>query len=113
MLGALNWIKWLLLAAGIAAMVSMWLLLKASKAEQMALRARLDAVKAANQTSELTINTLRHDQEYLNALLVSRAQKAQQDKRQLHEQISELESQLENVECHIPLGVTQRLQQPY
>lgn len=113
MLGVPKSIKWLLVVAVFVAMTSMWLLLKASKAEQAALRARLDAAKAANQTSELTINTLQHDQEYLNELLVSRAQKQQQDKRQLDEQISELESQLENVECRIPDSVTQRLQQPY
>ena len=113
MLGAWKWIKWLLVAVVLVAMTSMWLLLKASKAEQAALTARLDAAKAANQTSELTINTLRHDQQFMNDLLVSRARKQQQDKRQLHEQISELESELENVECHIPIGVTERLQQPY
>lgn len=113
MLGVPKWIKWLSVAVGLVAMVSMWLLLKASKAEQAALRARFDALKAVNQTSELTINTLRHDQEYMNTLLVSRTQKQQQDKRQLDEQISELESQLENMECHIPDSVTQRLQQPY
>lgn len=113
MVAASRWIKWLLAAAVVIAMASMWLILKASKAEQAALRARLDAAKQANQTSQATIETLKHDQQYLNQLLVSRAQKNQQDRRQLNEQIDQLEQQMANVECDIPAAVTERLREPY
>lgn len=94
-------------------MMSMWLMLKASKAEQVALRARLEAVKQANQISQLTIQTLQSDQVHMNQLLVQRVQTEQQTQRQLNEQVAELTQKMANIECHVPSDVTDSLREPY
>ena len=105
--------KWLVGAGLVVAVVIMWLVLKASNAENTNLSQQLKAEQEANAVNQLTISSLKHDQTYMNDLLVQRKRAEQQGKRKLHEQMEQLEKQMANTECHIPADVTNSLRQPY
>jgi hypothetical protein len=113
MLAALKWSKWLGVAALLITIGALWLTLDASRSSQFVLNEKLKRANEHNAANIIAIETLTDSAERANQLLVTRRQQQLKEQGKLDDDIAELKRQLENVECHIPSSVTDRLREPY
>ncbi|PMJ92861.1 hypothetical protein [Vibrio sp. 10N.261.55.A7] len=113
MIAAIKWIKWGSLALVLLALAVLWMKLETSDAKRETAEHKLASALTANLVSQTTIETLTTDNEAMNRLLVNRERQSQQAKKVLQDEIEQLQQQMENIECDIPIDVTERLRQPY
>ncbi|EKO3922795.1 hypothetical protein GCS56_000012 [Vibrio metschnikovii] len=110
---AWNWIKALGLAGLLITILFQGLQLKASQAKQATLNEQLNKAKADNQSNLTVIDLLKNEAQQANQLLVKRQRQQRQAEEKLNADMAKLKAQLENIDCHIPDAVTQRLREPY
>ena len=113
MFAAWKWIKWLGLASLVVTVLVLGLKLQVSQNELARVSEQLEKANSDNQTNLNTIATLKGDAARQNALMVQRQRDRIHSEAKLREDISFLTDQLQDIECHVPAAVTERLREPY
>ncbi|MGF1696551.1 hypothetical protein L4C54_12830 [Vibrio lamellibrachiae] len=117
---SIKWVKWGAFALIAIAFFALWLLMITADAKRESAESKLETTKQelanalnANQVSQATIDALTADNEYINRLLIDRKRKSLKAKKVLRDEIQLLEQQMDNIECDIPIDVTERLRSSY
>lgn len=113
MIAAWKWIKLLAIAALFVTIWVLWLKLEASQLEQTVLSTKLNKAAADNTANIEAIEILKGEAANANQLLVKRKQQQIEAEGKLNAEMDDLKQQMENVKCHIPIHVTERLRKPY